>query len=434
MAPPGNPTLASARPPQVITAPMPLPARPPSVPPPGVPQAARSVEQTALVRPQPQSRNWAMVGAALLGAGALAGGAVFFLMPRQGTINITVTDAKGGSPDKVTVYVDGKEECGTTPCVVKRESGAHVIKITANGYETPDPKSVGVDNGKEASVSFLVSKAGASATGLKAASATQGLKLYVDDELVGSLPQEVRTLTPGDHKVKISGGDRYATMEKTITVAKGEMLDLSNVALKVLRGKATIDSQAPGAKVYIVSGTDRREVTKLPLPVEIDTSKSWVLEATQFGKHDFKQPIVFEDGQAEKNFMVSFDVKAPPVAPVVNPGGGGGGTTVPNGGGRPTGGGGGTATTAEPKTTATAPAGGGGEAASGTATLNINSIPGSNVVLDGKPIGPTPKLGVSVSAGSHTVKFINTEQNLSKSVSVSVKGGETKTVAAKLKD
>jgi hypothetical protein len=417
---------------------MPMPQRPPSVPPPGVPQHARSVEQTALVRPQPESRNWAMVGAALLGAGTLAGGAVFFLMPRQGTIRINVTDAKGGSPDKVAVYVDGKEECGTTPCVVKRESGSHDVKITANGYETPETKTVGVDNGKEASVSFLVSKAGASATGLKCASATQGLKLYVDEELIGALPQEVRTLTPGDHKVKITGGDRYATMEKTITVAKGEMLDLSNVALKVLRGKATIDSQAPGAKVYIVSGTDRREVTKLPLSVEIDTSKNWVLEATQFGKRDFKQPIAFEDGQAEKNFMVSFDVKPPPVAPVppmVNPGGGGGGTTVPpTGGGRPPTGGG-TATTAEPKTTAAPPAGsGGGEAASGTATLNINSIPGSNVVLDGKPIGPTPKMGVSVSAGSHTVKFINTEQNLTKSVSVTVKGGDTKTVAAKLKD
>lgn len=377
-----------------------------------------------MVRPQPESRNWAMVAVALLGAAAVAGGAVFLMMPRTGSISINVTDTKGGGLDKVTVYVDGKEECGTTPCVVKRESGSHVIKVTATGFETPETKTVTVDNGKEASVSFLVSKSGASATGVRTSSATPGLKLFVDDELIGTLPQEVKTLTPGDHKIKITGGERYASLEKTITVAKGEVIDLNNVALKVLRGKATIDSQAPGAKVYLVSGSDRRELPKLPLPIEIDTSKSWVLEATQPGKPDFKQPITFEDGQAEKSFMVTFDTKAAMPAtnpPVVAPGP----VAPPPGPATPA--------PAPKPPTETAPKPAPAETG-GTATLNINSIPGSNVVLDGKPIGPTPKMGVSVSAGSHTVKFINSEQGLSKSVSVSVKGGDTKTVAAKLKD
>ena len=73
-------------------------------------------------------------------------------------------------------------------------------------------------------------------------------------------------------------------------------------------------------------------------------------------------------------------------------------------------------------------------AAAGQATLNINSIPPSNAVLDGKPLGPTPKMGISVSAGAHTVTFINSDQNLKKTVSVTVKAGETKAVAAKLRD
>ena len=69
-------------------------------------------------------------------------------------------------------------------------------------------------------------------------------------------------------------------------------------------------------------------------------------------------------------------------------------------------------------------------AASGNGTLNINSIPVSKVILDGKPLGSTPKVGVSVSAGSHTVTFIHPEQG-KKSVTVTVKPGETKTAAVK---
>ena len=70
--------------------------------------------------------------------------------------------------------------------------------------------------------------------------------------------------------------------------------------------------------------------------------------------------------------------------------------------------------------------------ASGPATLNLNSIPASNVVLDGTPLGPTPKLGVTVQSGKHTVLFINTDQDLRKKVEIVVKAGETKTVAQKL--
>jgi PEGA domain len=427
---------------QVTTAPMPMPVRPAlgsvsgSVPP------ARSMEATAMVRPQQQaeSKNWFGVGAGLLGACAIAAATVFYMMPRTGTLSINVSSEKGGSIDKVTVYVDGKEECGTTPCAVKKlESGSHSVKVVAQGFETPEVQSVTVESGKEASVSFRVSKGGSGSgagTGVRVSSAMSGLKLSIDGELVGALPQDVKDLSAGDHKIKISGGDRYAALEKTITVAKGEMIDLSNIALKVLHGKATIDSATPGAKVTIVSGSDRRELPKMPLSIELDTAKSWILEGSKLGMNDFKQPIVFDDGQAEKNFTVSLEAKGAPqtqvpvfvAVPNPNAGGAGGaGGTKPD----PT-----PPATAKTATTATAAAaaGGGGEAASGQATLNINSIPASNILLDGKPIGQTPKMGVSVSSGAHTVTFKNTEFNLTKAVSVSVKSGETKSAFAKLRD
>jgi hypothetical protein len=52
-------------------------------------------------------------------------------------------------------------------------------------------------------------------------------------------------------------------------------------------------------------------------------------------------------------------------------------------------------------------------------------------VLDGRPLGGTPKLGVSVSAGSHSVTFVHPEYG-KKSTGTTCKAGETKTVAMRL--
>jgi hypothetical protein len=41
--------------------------------------------------------------------------------------------------------------------------------------------------------------------------------------------------------------------------------------------------------------------------------------------------------------------------------------------------------------------------------LNINSIPYSKVVLDGRPLGDTPRVEIAVAAGMHTVLFVHPE-------------------------
>ncbi len=64
------------------------------------------------------------------------------------------------------------------------------------------------------------------------------------------------------------------------------------------------------------------------------------------------------------------------------------------------------------------------------AKLNINSIPRANVVLDGRPLGMTPQIGVSVSPGSHTVVFVHPELGR-KVASTSVKAGGTSSVGVR---
>jgi hypothetical protein len=68
--------------------------------------------------------------------------------------------------------------------------------------------------------------------------------------------------------------------------------------------------------------------------------------------------------------------------------------------------------------------------ATGTGTLNINSIPVANVVLDGRPIGPTPIMGLAVSPGPHTIVFVHPEQGR-KATSVKVEAGKTATAAVR---
>jgi serine/threonine protein kinase len=72
---------------------------------------------------------------------------------------------------------------------------------------------------------------------------------------------------------------------------------------------------------------------------------------------------------------------------------------------------------------------GGHAAAEAQGILNINSIPVSKVILDGRPLGETPKVGVRVAPGAHQVTFVH--QSGRKSVSVTVAAGETKAAVVK---
>lgn len=69
-------------------------------------------------------------------------------------------------------------------------------------------------------------------------------------------------------------------------------------------------------------------------------------------------------------------------------------------------------------------------AAGVTGTLNINSIPVANVVLDGRPIGSTPIMGLAVSPGPHSVVFVHPEHGR-KATGVTVEAGKTATAAVR---
>ncbi len=269
-------------------------------------------ELTALLRPQRQTRGlWAALALAVV----VGVGAVVLLLPHTGRLVIDVNDAKGATINRVDIFVDGRKQCDTAPCIVEPVSaGPHEVKVLADGYDAPPLKDIKVESGKDTTTAFALATA-SKGTGVKVNASQAGVKLYVDDKEVGPLPQEVRDLPPGEHVVKIVGSERYQPLEKRVTIDKDSIDDLGTVTLKVLKGKATISSNTPGARVFLVSGGDRRELPMLPISVDIDTAKTWSLQASKLGYNDFSQPIGFDDGQAEKTYVVTLDPR-PVSAPV----------------------------------------------------------------------------------------------------------------------
>jgi hypothetical protein len=257
---------------------------------------------------------------------------------------------------------------------------------------------------------------------LKATSNQQGIKLVVDGKDIGMLPQELKGLTPGEHTVVFEGGDRYAPQKSTVMVGPNETKQLDPVSLRVTKGAATFDVKTAGASLALVASDERRALTDYSRPIDVDTSKSWTLEATKAGYKTLRLPVTFED-LAAKTFAVSLDSeKAGGIDVSALPADTGNDTA-------PTGKAGKTGRVATAKNDAPEPAPK-AAAPSGGCTLNFNSIPASRIVLDGRPLGMTPKMGVSASAGSHSVLFV--ADGNKKSTSATCKAGETKTVAVRL--
>ena len=383
----------------------PMPEVQPQAPSPGYPPAA--VPATPAVAPSGgMGRTIALAIIGLLVVGLIAA-VVLLVLPSKGSLVVTVAGPGNKAVDAVEVFVDGAKRCGTSPCrVTSLKAGTHMVKVVAAGYEQTADQAVAVEKNTEAVLNVTLSRA-SEGTGIKVTAAGSGLRLSVDGKDVGPLPQELKDMTPGDHTIKISGSDRYKTFEKHITVTPDEM-QVIEPKLHVIKGLARIvpGDGAKGAKVLLVSGHERRPIPKLPIKIDIQTDKSWSIVATRKGYEDYKQEITFEDGKAERTFKIDMveNGSAPSHASH--------------------------AVASHHATTTTHHEAHASAAPAGKGTLNINSIPVSSVILDGRPLGTTPKVGIKVSPGAHTVVFVHPEYGR-KVRSVSVSAGGTATAAVR---
>jgi len=329
---------------------------------------------------------------------------------------VSVAGPGGHAIDSVDVFIDGTKRCESSPCLVQGlASGAHLVRASAKGYQETAEQAVAVESGEQAAQTITLTASGAG-TGVRVSALGSGLRLFIDGQEYGELPQTAKGIAPGEHSLKVAGSDRYEPWEEKITLEEGEMKTVGPLRLRVLKGLATFKAGpgADGARVLL----DSRLVPELPATIEVPAGKQLTLVATKSGYSTYKRTISFNDGVAEKTFEITMvegaeDSPAPPAQAAI--------TTRPSGPAHH----GGAAKVTEP------PAAKPASDAKGTATLNLNSVPPSNVILNGRPLGSTPKVGVQVTPGPQTVVFVHPTLGR-KVVSGTVAAGETKAFTAHL--
>jgi hypothetical protein len=373
----------------------------------------------------------------MLGAAAafallsIVGLSAYLFTRRPGSVQVDVRDAAGSSVPRAEVYVDGRQVCNATPCLVNDlEVGRHSVRVIVPGSAAIEPKTIDVDPGATANVSFNLEPP---QTTLVVAGSQAGVRVMVDGVDKGPLPVKLAGLTPGRRELKLFG-DRYKPVERTVELEPGKTLDLGEIKLAVAKGRLSLAVKGEGVTITLVpEGGGRGKALDPPFttPIEIDTATgTWKVVAKKADNPDFTQLVDFSDGVAEKTITVDFARQPEAVSlndlPSSTSSTANATSTAPQGKTAPPSG-----TTSTPPTTRPEkpePS----ESASGNGTLNINSIPASRVLLDGQPLGETPRTGVSVSPGTHTVTFIHPELG-KKSISVKVGPGETKSAVAKLR-
>lgn len=381
-------------------------------------------------------KRWILAVAAAAALLSLAALGSFLYGRRPGGIQVEVQDASGASVPKAEVYLDGRRVCEATPCSVRDiEVGKHSIRVVApSTNEVIEPVNVEIQAGATTPVTFTLKPQQAS---LVVATEQPLLRLLVDNVDRGPLPVKLTDLAPGKHELKFVG-ERFKSYEKTVEIKAGETLDFEVPKLKVIKGRALVRVLTKDVAITVVRTDEasRPKVLEGPFPraIEVDTSGTWKLVAKKKGLPDFTATLDFPDGEPEKTIDVELTEDKPSETEVASsdkstdktpadkhPTDRSSSSRTP----APT-----PAPTPKPEAptepVAAAPPAGNG-------FLNINSIPASRVLLDGSPLGETPKTGISVSAGTHTVTFIHSELG-KKSVSVKVGPGETKTASVRLRD
>lgn len=342
-----------------------------------------SIPPSDLPAPIP-ARKW-LVGLAALtfGAGALAVG----LRSRPGTLVVTVAGPDGTPARGVVVRVDGAERCSRSPCeVTGLAPGVHLVSAAAAGLPSSADRALALEAGEHAAEHVvLVPAARTEVSGLTVSAVGEGLSVYVDGKNLGAPPVSLRDVEPGQHTVRVAGADgAYEAYEQTVKVDTGEVRSLGPVRLRLLKGRLHLEAGEGAADASIT--VDGKRVAHLPATLELSPDDSHEVRATRRGFSAFEEEVVF-DGNAERSVTVNLEsasgapgARAPRVA-----------RNVPLRAAAPV----------VRSAAVAAPSGG------GVATLDLNSIPRANVVVNGRPMGATPLMGVHVNPGTETIVFVH---------------------------
>jgi serine/threonine-protein kinase len=202
-------------------------------------------------------------------------------------------------------------------------------------------------------------------------SVPSGAAVFVDAKrLEQTTPVRVADLGPGDHQIRLEA-QGYSPWESSLHVTPGTVLELPTAQLSARAADSEGQAQ-PQVAVH-----QKPPASALPGSVQPPATRSYPRPAPS------PRPVSRPSASAPE--------AAPQEAPA-------------------------------PSQPAAAEAGGGG-----TGTLRVQTRPWSKVLVDGRLVGTTPLMNVPVSAGHHTLTFVNDDFGIRKSVKVQVEDGQTLT-------
>jgi hypothetical protein len=312
---------------------------------------------------------------------------VIALSPRSGSLVVTALAPGNRAVDDVTIFVDGQPLCGVSPCRIKGLSpGMHTLRASAPNLASQAEETVEITAGDEATynIDLLAVAPEVRGGGLRIAATDTPLTLHVDGKRVGKLPQEISGLSSGKHWIKLDPEDGSPPIEKSVNVLAGEIVDVEPTPARRDKSLVTI-RLSRGSEGALVTFDDAF-LLDFPAELELEPNTVHTLSATKPGFEDLNMEVRVGADEAEKLVEVSL---------------------TPVEGNAP-------ARKARPKvarkptaTKGTAPA----STALADATqglLNISSVPPSQIILNGRPLGSTPKTGITVPGDSlQTIVFVH---------------------------
>jgi len=376
------------------------------------PTSQPPVREPTEVTRQPKSEKSGSMGM-LIGIGvvvllALAAGAWYMLRPPEpGTVHLTTDPA-----DPTVLFDDQQVQATSSPFVLANvEPGAHLIEVRKTGYQTWSTQ-IDLRPGQTLTLPPVTLRpdegapAAAEGTGFALTSAPAGAKVFVDGrELDGTTPLRVEDLPAGSHTVRVEAEGRRA-WQRQIQLDAGQMMELE-AELEGATVSVRFESSPRGAEVVLVRGDEREEIGTTPVREDVDLSGGgWTIEMSRSGYETWTDELEVPDGEERFTVEAELDREARVAVNTMRRR-----TTRMTGGGGGSGGGGPTMTAA----------------ASGPGTLRVNTRPWSQVYVDGRLIGNTPQMNITVPAGSHRLTLVNPDFNIRHNVTVNVPAGQTVT-------
>lgn len=309
------------------------------------------------------------------------------LRPRTGSLVVTALAPGSRAVDDVTIFIDGKPLCDVSPCRIKGLGpGLHTLRASAPNLASQAEESVEITAGEEATynIDLLAIAPEVRAGGLRMAAADAPLTLYLDGKRVGRLPQEVSGLPSGKHWIKLDPEDGSPAIEKSVNIVAGETIVVDPTPAQ--RDKALVTLRLSAGSEGASVTFDDAFLLDFPAELELEPNTIHSLTATKPGFEDLAMEVKIGAGETEKLIEISLtplDGNAPPRKARSK-----------------------ATRKAAAKTPApTTPA----ELADPTqGLLNISSVPPSQIILNGRPLGTTPKTGIAVPGDSlQTIVFVH---------------------------